>query len=145
MSSHRSRTHADRADSEEPSLPPVHPPPTDDEEGEGQDDVDDPRRGDGVLGSPGALVEAGRGPGVSQELVTAAVLDALSNPDDIGRLVAAVSQGSSEGSGASSSVATADSKFLSIYSCVFCGTSQLILAFAIVLLSSGASPLEDSI
>ena len=84
MSSRRSRAaHADRADSEQPSLPPVDPPPTDDTEGDGQDDIDDSRRGDDVSGGPGALVEAGRGPGVSQEFVTAAVLDALSNPDVI--------------------------------------------------------------
>ena len=81
-------------------------------------DIDDPRRGDGALGSSNAHVEASRGPGVSQELVTAAVLDALSNPDVIRRLVAAVSPGTSEASGTSSSVAAADDKFFSLYSCV---------------------------
>ena len=103
---------ANRVGSEPPPLPLVDPPPTDDTEGGGQDDVDDSRRGDNVSGGPGALVEAGRGPGVSQELVTAAVLDALSNPDVIRRLVAAVSPGTSDGSGASSSAAAADGKFL---------------------------------
>ena len=45
---------------------------------------------------------------VSQELITAAVMDALSNPDVIRKIVAAVSPGTGEGSGTSSSANVAD-------------------------------------
>ena len=84
---------------------------------------------------------------MSQELVTAAVLDALSNPDVIRRLVATVSPGTSDGSGVSSSAAAADGKFLFVLNsrtiAVFCGASQLIRALTVALLFTGASPLGD--
>ena len=95
MSSRRSRT---RGGAETEPVPPADPPPPEDTERDGDEQDDEPaRRDDGT--DPNS--ETGRGAGVaSQEAVTAAVLDALSNPDVIRRLRTVISPdgGSSSGS-----------------------------------------------
>ena len=113
MSSRRSRARSG-TESEQPSLPPADPPPPEnaerDDKGKQHHDDEPPRRDGGPESN--ARRETGRGTGeVGREVVTAAVLDALSNPDVICRLLAVVSPGGPSGSG--SSMAASDGEWLS--------------------------------
>ena len=100
MSSYRSLT---RVGAETEPVPPADPPPPEDTERNGYEQDNEPaRRDDGT--EPNS--ETGRGAGVaSQEAITAAVVDALSNPDVIRRLRAVVSP-----DGSSSAMVAADGK-----------------------------------
>ena len=68
---------------------------------------DKSRSGDGASTSS---IPSEESRAVSQELITAAVMDALSNPNVIRKIVAAVSPCTGEGSGTSSSVSVTDGK-----------------------------------
>ena len=105
MSSRHSQTRTG-GDAEQPSLPPADPPPLcppppppkdAERDGRGNHHVEEP--------NDGPEPNAGRGAGkVNQEAVTAAVLNTLSNPEVIRRMLAVVSP---EGPAGSASLRTA--------------------------------------
>ena len=108
MSSRRSRTRTG-GDTEQSSLPPADPPPSPPEDterdGGGNPHIEEPNGGPEPDGSRGAG-EA------NQEAVTAAVLNALSNPEVIRRMLTIVSPEGPGGSASSRSASRTDGELL---------------------------------
>ena len=95
-----------------PDPPPPPPPPREDTEqpeDANDGDAEDTKRDNGSDAGGGR--DTGRGSEINQEAITAAVLDAFSNPVVIRRLLAAFQPSGSMGS--SSSASASDGKYLS--------------------------------
>ena len=95
MSGRHSRTHG--GGETEPVVEPPAPTENAERDEAGHDENDEPARtGDGGAHTPEA--GGGAGTGVSREAITTAILNALSNPEVVCRLLAVVSPGGSSGS-----------------------------------------------